>query len=400
MIDKLIKSEANIKDYIENYKNIFPLLIDFKDTPQDNIWHAEGDVEMHTGMVIKEIYNLFKNNSFTDSEKRVLVLAALLHDICKPLTTKEKEINNQKRIVAPKHEKMGMDYLFYKLYDLDLSQDEILNVISLVGYHQIPKLLVVKNKEYSDYLKLSQSVNNKLIYNLEVADIKGRECPDKKEQLEILEIFKLFSKEYGFWNEFNNPIKEESIFLKNKGLKDLINKKIFTPEETKLKYYSSYQNYSHCIVFCGLSGIGKSEERKRFKGYNIISLDDIREEFGGVKNRKYEGQVRQEAKSRLKKYLKEKENIIFDATNIREDFRKQIIDTVDNYNGLSEILCFGDNIKNIVEKDKKRVNSVGEELIIKQEKRFQFPEVGESDISSYISKKENKKLKNRMKNKP
>lgn len=364
----------------------FPLLSKFKETPQDSIWHSEGDVEIHTDMVLKEIYKIINNEAshLSISDKKVLVLSALFHDICKPITTKEKEIGGKVRIISPKHEKMGMDYLFYKLHSLELTKKEILKIVNLVGYHQLPKLLVVKNMDKVDYLSLAQKVNLELIYFLELADMRGRECNDKKEQIEYLELFRLFSKDYGVWDSFSNPINDENFYVRVRGLKDYLDKKISVPEEASAKFFQNKNEYSHCYILCGLSGVGKSYYAKNIDGI-LISLDNIREEFGGLKSRKYEGQVRQEAKLRLKTALAKKENIIFDATNIREDFRKQIADTVSNYGGLSEVVCFGDSVENIISKDLKRKERfVGKEIIINQEKKFQFPKIGSYDLVSYI----------------
>lgn len=87
----------------------FPLLDKFKNTEQDKEWHAEGNVAIHTDMVLQELYALLSSeaNHIQGVKRQVLILSALLHDIAKPLTTRRKEISGVERVVASRHEEIG-----------------------------------------------------------------------------------------------------------------------------------------------------------------------------------------------------------------------------------------------------------------------------------------------------
>ena len=69
--------------------NYYPELKLLKETPQDKIWHPEGDVEVHTTLCLKRLDEIIKEQDIHGDEKLVLVMSVLFHDIAKPPTTEE-----------------------------------------------------------------------------------------------------------------------------------------------------------------------------------------------------------------------------------------------------------------------------------------------------------------------
>lgn len=61
----------------------------FIDCPQDSQWHSEGNVYIHTEMVLNTLYELFDGEAshLNDHQRMILTYAALLHDIGKPFCT-------------------------------------------------------------------------------------------------------------------------------------------------------------------------------------------------------------------------------------------------------------------------------------------------------------------------
>lgn len=94
-------------------------------TPQDKIWHPEGDVMEHTMQVIAKMSEVIERESqkikelakasktFTEKDINVLLyLSALLHDIAKPNTTKKYiDDRGMERIGARGHEEEGAKML-------------------------------------------------------------------------------------------------------------------------------------------------------------------------------------------------------------------------------------------------------------------------------------------------
>jgi len=54
----------NVDDCIAHLGDIFPLLKEYKNTIQDPVWHAEGDVHIHTDMVLTELYKLLESKEW------------------------------------------------------------------------------------------------------------------------------------------------------------------------------------------------------------------------------------------------------------------------------------------------------------------------------------------------
>ena len=50
-----------------------------KNTPQDSEWHAEGDVHIHTGMVLEELYKILANEATQIQGTRRQALVCLLY---------------------------------------------------------------------------------------------------------------------------------------------------------------------------------------------------------------------------------------------------------------------------------------------------------------------------------
>ena len=391
-------TEITLEDVIEKVGSKYSLLSKFKDTPQDKEWHAEGDVHIHTNMVIKETYNLFKNNNFSATEKFILIMAAIFHDIAKPLVTREAEINGIVRVIAPGHEQRGMSYLFYKFLDEEMSAEERTHILNLVGYHQKPKLLVIKNKSEWEYKALTQETPGYLFYYHETADMKGRTAHDLESSLETLEEFKMFCEEYNCFNHksnikssIHNVLSSEfgddtfDDYTINKTYTDLINGEYDSPFVGHSKYFSKRNNHSKLYILCGISGSGKSRAsinlQKNNSTYKVLSLDELRKKHkvNNTNRKKVEGRVMQEAKTLLKELLAKNENIIYDACNIRKDFRKIIIDIANQYHAETTLVFIQTPLQKCIEHDKNRDSFLGDKIIKEQVTKFQYPEIHETN---------------------
>lgn len=385
-------STPDIDELISVLGQNIPLLYELKNTAQDPEWHAEGDVHIHTGMVLKALYDLLQNDAshITGERRQALILGALLHDICKPLCTSEREIKGIVRIVSPHHEASGRSYLPYRLASCGFSTEVIRMVLGLVGEHHQPKLLVIRNSRHGDYLRLSQRADCELLYWLEVADMKGRICPDLSTQLEYLELFRMFCEEYKIWNPDHHPLSGwETIIteatpalsarsrslINHNAFRDFCAGYISTPEEALARSYAYRDKHSHLIIMCGPSGSGKSLWIKEHgAAYQVISLDEIREEIAGKRScQKYNGQVIQTAKERLKSCLREGKNVIWDATSLRQDLRKQICDFGFSYHALVTIVAILKPLEDICEGNRNRQHPVPEDVLEKQLTSMEWP---------------------------
>ncbi|PWQ96754.1 AAA family ATPase [Leucothrix arctica] len=365
----------------------------FKDTPQDHKWHAEGDVHIHTGMVLDELYLLLSNQAshIQGWQRQALILGVILHDIAKPIRTREVDIQGKIRIAAPQHEDIGRSYLAFKLHHLELSFEVVWTVLNLVGEHHMPKRLAIKNMSVSDYWRLARQVNTELVYWLEVADMRGRTCPDLAQQLLYLEEFKLFAEDYGVWGkpldvrsklapELNQLSPHIQDYVYAHALYQLENGKITQPEEALGTTYQHREDHPHVVVMCAPSGSGKSTWiNQNYPDYELVSLDVLREEFNGDRSiQKNIGQILQAAKELLRVSLRKKQGVVWDATNLRSDFRALIIDLARDYHALVTLVVMLQPEKTIYKNNLARQYSVPDSVLDKQFDDYQLPALNEA----------------------
>ncbi|CAM3801372.1 HD domain protein [Vibrio aerogenes CECT 7868] len=383
----------DFEECLSRLGGFFPWLERFADTPQEPEWHGEGNVAIHTSMVMEALYQLLEGPAqhICGSKRQALILAALLHDIAKPVTTRIKLIRGVERLAATGHEEQGASYLAPRLMALPLDYPVVAMILGLVGFHQVPKLLVVRNQGYSCYLHLALNVDLELMYWLERADMQGRVCADQAEQLDMLAQFALFAQEYGLWQVANPRTQilpavqvkntpREQVYLDNYAVAELAGADIVMAEEAIARTYRAASVYGHLYVMCGISGSGKSSWiQKYLADYHLISLDEIRAEVHGDRScQKDPGRIVHLARDRLKAALAKRRNIVWDATNLRLDYRKVLCDLGRDYGALVTLVVFHLQIPNLKANDRSRRFTVGGDVIDEQVNSLQWPAITEA----------------------
>jgi len=377
-------------------------LLRFKDTLQDSEWHGEGNVHIHTNMVLAELYILFKEQAshIQGWRRQALILGTLLHDIGKPVRTRSLEIQGIERIASPQHESVGRSYLAFKLTELNLSFKVVWVVLNLVGEHHMPKLLAVKNKPAHDYWCLARQADTELLYWLEVADMRGRICPDLNKQLLNLEEFKLFAEEYAVWGQkldvrsiltpqLDKLDARAQNYVYAHALYQLENGKISQPEEALATTYQHREQHPHLVVMCAPSGSGKSSWiAQHYPDYVLVSLDELRKKFNGDRSsQKNKGQILQASKEQLKVALRQKQGVVWDATNIRSDYRAIITGLGRDYHALITLVVFLLPEKLIYKNNRKRQYSVPDNVLDKQLNGYQLPLLSEAHQYQIVDEK-------------
>ena len=398
-INELLKGATpTIDEFVVGLGDRIPLLKEYKSTPQDQEWHAEGDVHIHTGMVLDETYKILETEAtdLSQKDRLSLILGALLHDIAKPLTTKEQEIQGIVRTVAPRHASKGRSYLAPKLMGLGLPYGVVETTLGLVSYHHEPKQLVTKDKTPGEYKRIARLVNPELLYWLELADIRGRECKDKEQQLEYVEMYRLFAEEYQAWERFGKEYQTWREYFNqeladwDKDTRDLIFNnaiarweagKIFAPESEIARSYSYRDSFPQVVVTFGVSGSGKSTWiANNLPDYTVISLDNLREQIADSRSdQSQNSKIVHIAKEELKNQLRKHNKVVWDATGLRRDFRQQVISISHKYGALVTLVVFHCPETIYFERNRQRRHSIPENVLIRQLESMEFPELDESD---------------------
>jgi tRNA nucleotidyltransferase (CCA-adding enzyme) len=144
------------------------------DCPQDAEWHPEGDVWIHTLMVIDKAREL--NGDLDRARLAAVMLGAVCHDLGKPATT----ATIDGRIKSPNHEAMGVEPATRILDRLNVNTldgfDVRAQVLGLVAEHLRPIAFWKTKDTVRDgaFRRLAQTVDLELLARFARADCTGR----------------------------------------------------------------------------------------------------------------------------------------------------------------------------------------------------------------------------------
>ena len=155
-------------------ERLFPELHALVGCPQEPEWHPEGDVWVHTMLVIDEMRRRIADLDRPD--QLILMLGAVCHDLGKPATTAFVD----GRIRSLDHEEQGVAPAKSLLERLNVhsigGRDVRQQVLGLVAHHLKPGMLHKRRDEVSDaaFRRLAVKVDLELLARLAKADCLGR----------------------------------------------------------------------------------------------------------------------------------------------------------------------------------------------------------------------------------
>jgi len=304
----------------------FDWVRDMKAVPQDAIFHAEGDVAVHTQMVLHELEQMDEYMGLPEQEQHLLWAAALLHDVEKRSTT---VIEPGGSITSKGHAKKGAKTSRSILYR-DIPTPFLIReqIVALVRFHGLPLWALEKTDPAKSVIEASLQVNTKLLALLATADVLGRTCNDKHELLFKVDLFKELCIENECWGNnryFKTPNARFQYFQKENSYPD------FVPFD---------EFGSHVIMMSGLPGAGKDTYvETNYHGWPVINLDDIRREHKiAPTDKSGNGKVIQLSKEKARVCLRQQQNFVWNATNITKQMREQLIELFITYKAFVEIV--------------------------------------------------------------
>ncbi len=164
-------------------RRLFPELQALAGVPQEPEWHPEGDVDIHTLLVVDEARNLI--DGLDHPRKMAVMLGALCHDLGKPATTEFTD----GRIRSRGHDEAGIEPTIALLDTLGIhtidGYDVRKQVVELVRYHLKPGEYFKAKTPVGDgaFRRLARKVEPDLLYRVAKADSLGRNpkwLPDEK----------------------------------------------------------------------------------------------------------------------------------------------------------------------------------------------------------------------------
>ncbi len=156
---------------------LFPEFQSLIGVVQDPDWHPEGDVYIHTTLVVDRARELIEDLPYP--KQATVMLAALAHDFGKPATTQFIEGHWRSR----GHEEAGIEPTIRFLDLLNIhtlsGYDVRSQVIALVREHLKPGEFYKKQNEVGDgaFRRLARRCELDLLYRVATADSLGRNAP-------------------------------------------------------------------------------------------------------------------------------------------------------------------------------------------------------------------------------
>lgn len=288
---------------------------------QDPIWHAEGDVWIHSRMVCEALVGLSLWRTLEPRAQRIVWLGALFHDIAKPYCTRIED----GRIRSPNHSPKGAIHARRLMWEVGIPFDEREEVCGLVRHHQLPFHALSSDRRGRRTSGASFRCRLRDLALLAEADMRGRECPDKSEKLDAIGLFEEFAKELGCWD---SP-------------------RTFPSDHTRVLYFrnerpANVEAYddTQCtvVLMSGLPATGKTTWRRTHRpDWPVVSLDEIRQELG-VSPAADQGRVKQAATERARSYLRAKRDFVWDATNLDPLRRQKVLRLCADYRARVEVV--------------------------------------------------------------
>ena len=336
---------------------------DMKGVPQDEEWHAEGDVFTHTKMVAEALLNLDGFKNLDEQVKHILFTSALLHDVEKRSTTTTEEIDGKTRIVSPRHAKKG-EFTTRKILYTDIPTPFHIReqITKLVRLHGLPLWAIQKTDPNKEVINASLVVNTKHLSLLATADVLGRICKDKEEILLRIDLFNELCKD-------NDCFGKARKFESDYGRYLYLNKTDSSPDHVPfddLKF--------DVFMMCALPGSGKDTYIRSNFQLPVLSLDDIRREHKiSPTDKKRNGQVIQLGKEKAKEFMRSKTSFVFNATNITSDMRSKWISLFTDYGARVKIFYIEVPFKTLLSQNHKRAYKVPEDVITSMIKKLEIP---------------------------
>lgn len=155
-------------------EQILPEMVPLYDCPQDAEWHPEGNVWIHTLMVIDEARA--RNGDLDRARLAAIMLSAVCHDLGKPQTT----ATIDGRVRSPGHEAAGVPLAAAILDRLNVHSldnfDVRAQVLGITAEHLRPSAFYKQKDTVTDgaFRRLAQKVDLELLVRFGRADCHGR----------------------------------------------------------------------------------------------------------------------------------------------------------------------------------------------------------------------------------
>jgi predicted kinase len=373
------------------YKDQFPEFVELENTPQSKKWHSEGNVLIHTDMVMEKAREIAVQMENKDDGISTY-LGGLLHDFGKPETT---VVSADGKCPAHGHEGVGVwkarEFLRKHFPMFGYARREW--ILSLVEYHGHPKRMAKDGSDDLRFKRLSLEVNTEQVYHVEVADFTGRIGESAETALGYLDSFKQRCIDLGIWDTYyelpnNKGIPQHAYNLARwkvlfGNMKETDEKKM--AECVRLMSKPPFE----LMILVGAPGSGKTTHVKTlYPHVPYISMDEERLKLcGTMMDMSRNQEAYDNCFHQLRKNMEHRINTIWDATSVSRRLRKRLIETARHHGAWVSIVVFDLPLDIIQARNAGRERIVPADIVEDYFKKIQSPKPYEYDRLLVIDEK-------------
>ena len=336
---------------------------------QNPIYHAEGNVWIHTQLVCEALVSLPDWQAMNPQDRSILFAAALFHDIAKPMATQVAEDGN---ITAKGHVNLGAKMVRQILQDLHTPFAIRERIVAIVRYGSLPLWFWDKPQPLRSIIKASQLVPCDWLALMAEADVKGRVCADREQLLATIEFFREFCQEHNCLDRSYPFASDLSRFI------------YFHKEDADPIYAAFDDTRLEVILMCGLPGTGKDYWiEHNHPDLPVVSLDRLRQEMGILPTDE-QGEIIQAGRDLAKGYLQSETPFIWNATNIVKPIRSGLIRLFASYRARIRIVYLEVPIDRVLRQNRNRKAQVPNAVINRYRDRLEIPDITEAHQVDYF----------------
>ena len=346
----------------EAIESAFPSVRQLEGCQQDSTHHAEGDVLVHTRMVVEALASMREWRQLPAREREIVFTAALLHDIAKPACTRIED----GRVTSRGHSKRGAIKARSLLWSMGVPIEAREQVAALVRFHQIPFFLIDEPDARRTLFEVSQSARCDLLALVAEADARGRVCADGQRLLDNISLFVQYAEEHRCLRAPRQFANDHSRFL------------YFRREGRDPDYAAFDDTACEVVLMSGLPGAGKDFwVAENLPGWPVVSLDEMRREMG-VAPTDNQGTVVSRAREAAREHLRKRRPFVWNATSISRQMRDLSVNLFAAYNARVRIVYVEAPEGRLCAQNRGRADAVPAEVIRKLLARWEVPDLTEA----------------------
>lgn len=398
LIDKLKSyfaswANGNVNS-IPTLLEICPELIPMQSTPQSKSSHSEGSVARHTILTCEAANELVE--CIPSKQRKYFRYAALLHDIGKPYCKVEAAPGiisfPDRNVISSRMARIVLDKY------TALTPRERENILALINNHIYPMWMIENGCPTKMLERISVECDLEVLYNLSKANLTGSRSQHIREKFEQIEAFKAWCINESYWSgkkwegilthsnyrkfgKFAETAKSiVDWFYLNDEIEDRLKAREFIANRERFKWGTLY-------LTVGPPGSGKSYWiEKKYSTLPVVSTDQLRIHLkGNIADQSDNEFIYNVAHEKVMQVLNDGKRVVLDATNLRRDYRKLMIDKARSVGAQIIVLFFATKYDTCLNRLKKReILPLDEQVLYQMYLSFDYLAPYEYDKIIYI----------------